>query len=133
MIISPQISIQGFCICDARCALCRLSSFPDPFFGGNSLSGRHGSLKEVWKDEWQSFVRFAVPFLFDTAKGALILLALYFFGWILHLATSYGLIRDDYATAFEKVHFWLNFGAYSILGLDFLWRLSRTAFQGERK
>lgn len=97
-----------------------------------SLSPRRGPTKELLREAWLDFLRFAMPFISDTAKGALILLGLAFFGWILHLGKLFGL-RDEYAESFEKMHFWLNYGAISILGFDFLSRLARAAFKGEKR
>jgi hypothetical protein len=85
------------------------------------------TIKEIAKEEWLDFVGFAIPFLFDTFKTTLILLALQLFGFVLRLAESYGL-RQEYASLLDKAHFWINFGAFVMLGFDLLVRLGRSLY-----
>lgn len=82
-----------------------------------------GSLRR----EWNEFANFVVSFVFDVARGTLILLSLYFFGWLLHFGKSIGM-DQDHLEMLERVHFWANFSAYFIISLDFMWRLTRSVF-----
>lgn len=88
--------------------------------------------KGLFEKEWHAFKGFMVPFLFDAAKGSLILAGLYFFRWVLHFGVSIG-VDNASITVFERVHFWASFASYSMLSIGFIWKLGRAVFlKGEK-
>jgi hypothetical protein len=78
--------------------------------------------------KFRSFVLFVIDFGFDTASGALVFGAFYLFAWIFALARTAGFAKPEHLEAFELVHFWLNYGLYSTIGIAFLWRCIKRIF-----
>jgi hypothetical protein len=83
----------------------------------------------ILKREWEGFLEFVVPLLFDLLKGLTIFATLLVFAWALQLGSRFGL-ESEYATAFGKAHFWLSFSAFVILGVAFISRLVYSIVRG---
>lgn len=77
-----------------------------------------------------SFLRFAIPFLFDLARFTLIIAALMFVTWLFALGKALGL-KQEYIDALENVHFWADYGLYATMALSFFVRILRSIFHGE--
>jgi len=93
----------------------------------NNAKHVNRSAGDIFRHSWNEFTAFVIPFLFDLAKGGIILLALFLISWLLHLGKLFGL-DDAYLQAFERLHFWANYATYLVISLDFLVRLIRGAF-----
>jgi hypothetical protein len=84
----------------------------------------------VWKRHGRDFVDFAVAFLFDAAKGALIIAGLFFFGWLIRFGKLFGL-SDEYMTQIENLHFWFSLATYGVICMAFIIRLVRNTWNGK--
>jgi hypothetical protein len=90
--------------------------------------GQVETLEDIAKDVWRDVGLFAIRFSGDLAKTAMILVALVFFGWLIHLSRLLGL-ADKYADALELLHFCAYYAAFLIVCLDFVFKLAVSVFR----
>jgi hypothetical protein len=90
--------------------------------------GQVETLGDTAKDVWHAVGLFALRFSEDVAKSAMILVALVFFGWLIHLSRLLGL-ADKYADALELLHFCAYYAAFLIICLDFVFKLAISVFR----
>lgn len=83
------------------------------------------SPKEKVQVAWNDFLDFIIPFFFDAAKGASILLVLFLFAWLFNLGKAIG-VKQEYLDAFETIHFWANVSTYAMISFAFVLRLYRS-------
>ena len=108
---------------------------------GKSVLGTQGRLAEggfsiegLVGRESQRFLSFIVPFLFDTAAGVVVILAVFAVGLLLQLLRASGMAEPEVAM-FERAHVWIDYAVYIVLALDLLgglmWGIRRRIRDGE--
>ena len=88
------------------------------------------SYKKLFGDALWGLSAFIVPFAVDTAIGSAIFVGLLWFAWLLGVGKTVGL-PQEHLDALQLLHFWLNYGMLTGVGLSFMLRLLRRLFRGE--
>ena len=76
----------------------------------------------------RSFLLLAVEIGLDALMGLFVFAIFLLFAWVMSLARAAGFVNAEHLEAYERAHYWLNYGLFVIVGTDLLFRVVKHMF-----